>query len=144
MLRCSIMHQVLCNTLISVCAHIHLWADDSLDVLQGRVGGGGGAVWCGACWTVVMVTVLPLTHRYMGQVTLKRKKRVSGRWKDWAENLFIISFLLKQIHWAAEPEPQEFVLMWMLLMKNGGKCTKCCNHKQNLVYQCNSITVPKR
>lgn len=52
----------------------HLWADDSLDVLQGRVGGRWGAVWSRACCAVAMVTVLPLAHRCMGQVTLEKER----------------------------------------------------------------------
>lgn len=49
----------------------HLWADYSLDVLQGRVGGRRGAVWSGAHGAVAMMTGLPLPHRSVGQVTLE-------------------------------------------------------------------------
>lgn len=49
----------------------HLWANDSLDVLQGRVGGRRGAVRSGARCAVAMMTGLPLPHRSVGQVTLE-------------------------------------------------------------------------
>lgn len=72
----SATHSLVCVS-VCVCEHVHLWADDSLDVLQGRVRGGGGAVWSWARCAVAMVTVLPLTHRYMGQVTLEGE-----RWRE--------------------------------------------------------------
>lgn len=57
---------------VRVCACVcatHLWANDSLDVLQSCVWGRGGAVWSWACYAVVLVTELPLAHICMGQVT---------------------------------------------------------------------------
>lgn len=58
------------NSYYRVCVCVtHLWANDSLNVLQSCVWGGGGAVWSWACCAVVMVTELPLGHNYMGQVT---------------------------------------------------------------------------
>lgn len=67
------MHQVQ-HVFFCVCMSTHLWADDSLNVLQGCVGGGRGAVWSWACSAVAMVTVLPLAHGYMGWVILERER----------------------------------------------------------------------
>lgn len=53
----------------------HLWADDSLDVLQGRVGGRRGAVGSGARCAVAMIARFRLPQRSMGRVTLETERQ---------------------------------------------------------------------
>ena len=57
---------VIFHLTYEVCVCVHLWADDSLDVLQRCVGRGGRAVWCGPRGAVAMVTKLWLCYSHMG------------------------------------------------------------------------------